>query len=124
MQLIPMQMLDQRVQDKRGATRIPVDHIAVSLLVQRRRSANVRERKCRRAGVVEHKTRTRRNAPAEIGFPVTAVVCYRRGKYYCNMLINYVLVLVLRTLPDTQMFESSSVFLNEIIKGKKHVFIF
>lgn len=79
---------DQRVRNDRGATRIPVDHVAVSLLVQGRRSTNVREGKRRRAGIVEHKTRARRNAPAEVGFPVAVVVYHGRGKYYVETCVH------------------------------------
>lgn len=45
---------DQRIPDEREATRIPVDIVAVSVRLQGRRNAKIRERGGRRAGLAEH----------------------------------------------------------------------
>jgi len=73
--------LDQRIQNERDPTRVPVDYAAIPMCLQRRRSTKVRERKRRRDGIIEHQKSIGHNVSAEIGFPEATVVHYTRGRF-------------------------------------------
>jgi len=73
--------LDQRIQNERNPTRVPVDYATVPMCLQRRRSTKVRERKRRRDGIIEHQKSIGHHVSAEIGFPEATIVRHTRGRY-------------------------------------------